>query len=314
MLEGLGGTIILIRTVPHQMLYDVTEFQVAAGKPVAIVLQNNDVMPHNFVVTMPGKLAVVGEAAEKLAVDAGGSGLENFIPKTGDVLFFTKLLFPGETERLTFVAPEQTGDYPYVCTFPGHWTRMNGNMRVVDKVEGDPVLTRTNVVIEEVAVREVVKSWTMADLARDVTNEFTGRSMKRGEEMFTVAGCIKCHVFNGLGANGGPDLTKITEKYKGEKLLQQLIEPSSEINEEYIFYRFILDDDSEVYGRITKDDGSVLQVAENLLTPDEVVLIPKHRIREQIASKMSSMPTGLLVTLTREEILDLLAYLQSGKK
>ena len=58
----------------------------------------------------------------------------------------------------------------------------------------------------------------------------------------------------------------------------------------------------------------MLHVAENLLTPDDVVLIPKDRIREQIPSKLSSMPTGLLVTLTREEILDLLAYIQSGKK
>ncbi|MCH7872476.1 MAG: c-type cytochrome, partial [Planctomycetes bacterium] len=239
---------------------------------------------------------------------------DNFIPETGDVLFFTKLLFPGETERLTFVAPDQTGDYPYVCTFPGHWTRMNGNMKVVDRVEGDAVIARTNVVIEELAVRDVVRSWTMADLMGDVRNDVAGRSMKRGEEMFTVAGYIKCHTFDGLGANGGPDLTKVTEKYKGEELLRQLIEPSSEINEEYVFYRFILDDDSEVYGRITSEDGNELHVAENLLAPEEVVVIAKDRVRERIASKISSMPTGLLVTLTREEILDLLAYLQSDKK
>jgi uncharacterized protein len=32
---------------------------------------------------------------------------------------------------LTFIAPAQVGDYPYVCTFPGHWSIMNGVMKVV---------------------------------------------------------------------------------------------------------------------------------------------------------------------------------------
>jgi azurin len=40
------------------------------------------------------------------------------------------LVNPGQTYTLTFKAPAKVGDYPYVCTFPGHWTLMNGVMHV----------------------------------------------------------------------------------------------------------------------------------------------------------------------------------------
>ncbi len=313
-LKDLSGTVILIRTVPHEMLYDVKAFQVEAGKPVAIVLQNNDVMPHNFVITQQGRLAVVGQAAEKLATRPGGADLSNFIPETEDVLVYSGLLMPGQSERLSFVAPSEVGDYPYVCTFPGHWTRMNGTMKVVDKVNGDPILARTKEVVEEVAVRSYVQSWKLSDLADSVVNSGSNRSLKRGKEMFTVAGCVKCHVVNGEGVEGGPELTKITEKFQGAKLLQQMIEPSSEIHEDYLFYHFTLDDDKGIHGRIMKDDGEAFYVAQKLLEPEDLIILPKDRIKEQSLSEVSSMPTGLLVTLTKEEILDLLAFLESGKE
>ena len=48
-----------------------------------------------------------------------------------EVLFSTKLVNPQQTVTLRFTAPSKTGDYPFVCTFPGHWSIMNGTMKVV---------------------------------------------------------------------------------------------------------------------------------------------------------------------------------------
>ncbi len=93
-----------------------------------------------------------------------------------------------------------------------------------------------------------------------------------------------------------------------------MLEPSHEIKDEYIFYTFVLDDKTEVYGRIAIDDGTALHVVQNLLTPDDVLVIPRNRIKEQTRSTLSAMPTGLLVILTSEEILDLVAYLESSHK
>jgi uncharacterized protein len=60
---------------------------------------------------------------------------KNFIPETQNVLFSTPLINTGEKYSLTFTAPETPGDYPFVCTFPGHWRTMNGIMKVIPKDE-----------------------------------------------------------------------------------------------------------------------------------------------------------------------------------
>ena len=52
------------------------------------------------------------------------------VPPVPQVLFATTLLNPGESVTVQFRAPSQPGDYPFVCTFPGHWRVMNGVLRV----------------------------------------------------------------------------------------------------------------------------------------------------------------------------------------
>ena len=56
-----------------------------------------------------------------------------FVPDLPAVLFSTRLVKEGETERLGFTAPTEPGEYIFVCTFPGHWVRMYGVMLVVDE-------------------------------------------------------------------------------------------------------------------------------------------------------------------------------------
>ena len=47
----------------------------------------------------------------------------------------TRLLNGGETDRLNFTAPAKAGEYPFLCTFPGHFIRMYGVMLVVEDLE-----------------------------------------------------------------------------------------------------------------------------------------------------------------------------------
>lgn len=68
------------------MKYDLTEFEVEAGKPVEIVFQNPDFMQHNLVITKPGEKEKVGLAADKLAADPKGAALD-YVPKMPEVLF-----------------------------------------------------------------------------------------------------------------------------------------------------------------------------------------------------------------------------------
>lgn len=124
--------IIEIGVIQNEMKYDISEFVVEAGKPVEIHFVNNDFMQHNLLITSPGSLEKVGEAADKMAMNTDGAE-KHYVPDLPEVLHFTRLLNPEESVTLRFIAPDSPGEYPFICTFPGHWRLMNGVMKVVDK-------------------------------------------------------------------------------------------------------------------------------------------------------------------------------------
>ena len=129
-LDELVVRIIRIEAVTAQMKFDLSRITVAAGEEVVIEFVNRDEMPHNLLVTKEGALETVGLAAEAMVSSPDAFG-KSFIPKTPEVLFAIRLLQPGETLQARFTAPTQTGSYPFVCTFPGHWRTMNGIVQVV---------------------------------------------------------------------------------------------------------------------------------------------------------------------------------------
>jgi azurin len=123
---------ITIKTIKEAMKYDIKSFTVKAGQTVEIIFENVDAMQHNMVITKPNMLSKVGQAGDKMMKDPKGAE-KNYVPSIPEVLFSTPLINPGKSYKLTFKAPASTGDYPYVCTFPGHWTLMNGIMKVIPK-------------------------------------------------------------------------------------------------------------------------------------------------------------------------------------
>ncbi|MBI4622110.1 MAG: hypothetical protein HY736_02675 [Verrucomicrobia bacterium] len=120
---------INIKSVPALMLFDVTAFSVKPGQPVKLTFTNPDAMAHNLVVVKPGAESEVGLAGNEMAKDPDGAK-KDFIPTSDKVLFHTKLIDPGQIDVLRFRAPKEPGDYPYICTFPGHWVIMRGMMHV----------------------------------------------------------------------------------------------------------------------------------------------------------------------------------------
>ena len=119
-----------IGVIQNEMKYDISEFVVEAGKPVEIHFVNDDFMQHNLLITTPGSLEKVGQAADKMAMEADGAE-KQYVPDMPEVLNFTRLLNPEESATLRFIAPAEPGEYPFICTFPGHWRLMNGVMKVV---------------------------------------------------------------------------------------------------------------------------------------------------------------------------------------
>lgn len=120
---------VRIKAVREMLQFDVKTFTVKAGKTVEIVFENPDAMQHNLVIGKPKSLEKIGKAADKMITDPDGA-TKNYVPETSDVLFSSALVNPDQTVRLRFTAPAKAGEYPYVCTFPGHWRIMNGVMKV----------------------------------------------------------------------------------------------------------------------------------------------------------------------------------------
>src|SRR5262249_48451290 len=94
-LGELGVRIIRIGTVTDQMLFDTERLAVQAGKPVEIVFENTDLMPHNFVIVRPGALEEVGLLAEATATQPGA--LErHYVPSSTSIMHASRLLAPRE--------------------------------------------------------------------------------------------------------------------------------------------------------------------------------------------------------------------------
>ena len=121
--------VIKLSVTSGQMQFDKTELTVAPGQLVELVITNPDTMQHNFVLGLQGSLQTIGAAADELARTPNGPA-QQYVPQVQQVLFSTKLIEPGETVTVQFKAPADTGQYPYVCTFPGHWRIMNGVLNV----------------------------------------------------------------------------------------------------------------------------------------------------------------------------------------
>ena len=118
---------IRIGTIVEKMKYDINEFSVKSGKKVKLTFANPDFMPHNLVFTKPNQADAVAQKA--LSLGAQGFAMA-FVPESSDVLWASKLVDHGKEEEMNFTAPTEKGDYPYVCTFPGHHILMRGVMKV----------------------------------------------------------------------------------------------------------------------------------------------------------------------------------------
>lgn len=119
---------ITIGTKPG-LQYDKTEIRVQPGARVKLVFQNSDDLMHNLLIVRPGTVEPVAKAAQDMGLEGQERG---YVPQSENVLFHTSLLEPETTESIYFTAPNEPGDYPYVCTFPGHWRTMQGTLRVTE--------------------------------------------------------------------------------------------------------------------------------------------------------------------------------------
>jgi len=116
-------------TTGQNLTYLNPRISAKAGQPIKLILNNADVVPHNWALLRPDCLEKVGELSNRLIADPE-AGLKQYIPQTNDVICYTDVVPGGDSFTIFFNAPLQPGRYPFLCTFPGHWMVMNGELLV----------------------------------------------------------------------------------------------------------------------------------------------------------------------------------------
>lgn len=123
------GIMVYLSAIPGEMLFDKETITIPAGKSISLIFENPDQMLHNVVIVKPGSSEKVGKAADNMASLKDGYE-KNFVPDMPEVLYATPLVRAGKTFRLDFKAPDVPGEYPFICSFPGHWRMMKGIIKV----------------------------------------------------------------------------------------------------------------------------------------------------------------------------------------
>lgn len=124
-----GDTVKIELNASDAMKYDKSEITVKAGQTVVLTLNHPGTLPkesmgHNFVLLKQGVVMADFATAAMAAKD------NDYIPNGGnDVIAHTKVIGGGESDTITFTAPEK-GTYDFLCSFPGHYSVMNGKFIV----------------------------------------------------------------------------------------------------------------------------------------------------------------------------------------
>jgi len=139
-------------------------------------------------------------------------------------------------------------------------------------------------------------------------NEGVLGDAQRGRSVFERADCFKCHRYGKHGEVLGPDLTQISGRMQRKEILHAILFPSELVPDQFLTYSVVIVDGrtlTGIVGRSGSDEVVILQ------TNGEKVTLKKDQIEESVLNKQSAMPVGTLERLTKQEIADLFAFMQS---
>jgi len=155
-------------------------------------------------------------------------------------------------------------------------------------------------------------TWTLDELSTAARTDLKSRDFANGRKMFAAVGCFACHRFANEGGMTAPDLTAAGRRFSAHDLLDQILNPSKEINEQFSTVVVTTDYGKEYTGVVTNLNGDSITLNTDLTNPNEHVSIDRKQVESIEKSKLSPMPTTLLNLLTKDEVMDLLAYVLSG--
>ncbi|MBI3192392.1 MAG: c-type cytochrome, partial [Pedosphaera parvula] len=262
--------------------------------------------------------------AQKLAAAQNVEYLEPDYPNGQPSLMPISKEHPKDVGQWFKEADRPYGDGSSFANFLRHfYTEAVANLTAGEKQELQPQLARIELTgkegkkvttFPEPKQRGFVKEWTSSDLLPELENASSRRNFNKGMQAFVDAQCIQCHRFGNEGGGIGPDLTAVAARFSRRDILESILEPSKVVSEQFQNTTVVLKDGEDVTGRLLDETADKLVLEPNPLQP-EVVEVKKVDVKSRAFARLSPMPEGLVNGLTKEDILDLLAFLESaGRK
>ncbi|MGK0217576.1 MAG: putative heme-binding domain-containing protein, partial [Planctomycetota bacterium] len=154
------------------------------------------------------------------------------------------------------------------------------------------------------------REWTKSAAVDVIGAPLTGRNFVEGRNLFHAASCSACHRFDGEGGAIGPDLTTVANKFSVADILEAIVEPNKVISDQYGSHIVFDNDGRSAEGIVVEDGDEVTVYSRNPMT--EPAVFYRSEIAAIKESKLSQMPSGLIDTLSPDELKDLIAYLVAG--
>jgi putative membrane-bound dehydrogenase-like protein len=130
----------------------------------------------------------------------------------------------------------------------------------------------------------------------------------RGRALFAKT-CGACHKMFGEGQAVGPELTG-SQRANLDYVLENVLDPSAVVPNEYRLINFTLTDERVVGGIILRETKDAVTVR----TPNETVVLPAGDIAARKQTNLSLMPDGLFDQIKPDEVRDLVAYLRAKEQ
>lgn len=151
--------------------------------------------------------------------------------------------------------------------------------------------------------------WTLDEIQKQM-NLLAGDS-HRGQLVYQQANCANCHVYHAQGQAGiGPDLNGLAKRFSQREIVESVIHPSLVISDRYRSEMIELEDGRVLTGIVTPSADGTVAVVDSQATRTELSKIDIAQIRK---APVSIMPSGLMDSLSAQQVVDLMAYLMQEK-
>ncbi|KAA0215829.1 MAG: hypothetical protein DYG94_06645 [Leptolyngbya sp. PLA3] len=156
------------------------------------------------------------------------------------------------------------------------------------------------------------RTWTVDAAIGAVAEKRAQADVQRGAGLFRAAMCANCHQINGWGANAGPDLSSVANKYSVADLLRAIVAPGDAVTDQYAISAVEKTDGGVVRGLVVRNDADAVVVAPNFMDTSQTVRIAPSQVRSIQRLSESPMPPGLINAMNADELRDLVAFVMAG--